>query len=163
MKTRETAIYPGTFDPLTNGHLDVIERARRCFPTVVLAVSQHPGKDPLFPLEERVGLAKEVVSGIDGVEVDTFEGLLVDYVRRRGDAVVIKGLRTGDDFEYERQMAQMNAAMADVETVFLMTSPAVAFVSSTLVREIARFDGDVSAFVPAEVARRMKEKLRGEA
>ena len=157
------AIYPGTFDPITNGHLDIIERAHRRFQHVVIAVSQNPGKSPLFTLEERVGMVKEVVSNLDGIEVDSFDGLLVDYANRRGIGIVVKGLRAVTDFEYELQMAQMNHKLAEVETLFMVATPSHSFLSSSLVKEIARFGGDVEAFVPHEVARKMKERFRGEA
>jgi len=157
------AIYPGTFDPVTNGHIDIIERAHRRFETVVVAVSQNPGKTPLFNLEERIGMVKEVVAGRKGVEVDSFDGLLVDYAKRRGIGILVKGLRAVTDFEYELQMAQMNHRLAEVETLFMVATPSHSFLSSSLVKEIARFGGDVSSFVPAEVARRMKERFRGEA
>jgi len=157
------AIYPGTFDPVTNGHIDIIERAHRRFQTVVVAVSQNPGKVPLFTLEERIGMVKEVVAGQQGVEVDSFDGLLVDYAKRRGIGILVKGLRAVTDFEYELQMAQMNHRLAEVETLFMVATPSHSFLSSSLVKEIARFGGDVSSFVPAEVARKMKERFRGEA
>jgi pantetheine-phosphate adenylyltransferase len=157
------AIYPGTFDPVTNGHIDIIERAHRRFETVVVAVSQNPGKTPLFNLEERIGMVKEVVAGQKGVEVDSFDGLLVDYAKRRGIGILVKGLRAVTDFEYELQMAQMNHRLAEVETLFMVATPSHSFLSSSLVKEIARFGGDVSSFVPAEVARKMKERFRGEA
>jgi len=157
------AIYPGTFDPVTNGHIDIIERAHRRFETVVVAVSQNPRKTPLFNLEERIGMVKEVVAGQKGVEVDSFDGLLVDYAKRRGIGILVKGLRAVSDFEYELQMAQMNHRLAEVETLFMVATPSHSFLSSSLVKEIARFGGDVTAFVPAEVARKMKERFRGEA
>ena len=157
------AIYPGTFDPVTNGHIDIIERAHRRFETLVVAVSQNPGKTPLFNLEERIGMVKEVVAGQKGVEVDSFDGLLVDYAKRRGIGILVKGLRAVSDFEYELQMAQMNHRLAEVETLFMVATPSHSFLSSSLVKEIARFGGDVTAFVPAEVARKMKERFRGEA
>jgi pantetheine-phosphate adenylyltransferase len=156
------AIYPGTFDPVTKGHLDIIERARLHFPRVVVAVSQNPGKSPLFSLEERIALAKEVLGHLDGVEVDSFDGLLVDYAKRRGIGVLVKGLRAVSDFDYELQMAQMNHKLAGVETFFLVATPVYSFLSSSLVKEIARFGADVSEFVPPEVARRMKERFRGD-
>ncbi|MFA5891896.1 MAG: pantetheine-phosphate adenylyltransferase [Actinomycetota bacterium] len=162
MKQELTAIYPGTFDPITNGHLDIIERARRHFPRVVLAVSQNPGKAPMFSLEERVALGKEVLAGTPGVEVDAFDGLLVDYAIQRGIYVFVKGLRAVSDFDYELQMAQMNHRLAGVETFFMVATPTYSFLSSSLVKEVARFGGDVSAFVPVEVARKMKERFRGE-
>ncbi len=163
MQDGTTAIYPGTFDPITNGHLDIIERALSCFGRVVVAVSQHPSKQPLFSLEERVAMVKEAVGGLAGVDVDSFEGLLVDHVRRRGGSILVKGLRAVGDLEYELQMAQMNRDLAEVETVFMVASPAHSFLSSSLVREVARFGGDVSRFVPADVAHRLKEITRGEA
>ena len=162
MKQELTAIYPGTFDPITNGHLDIIERARKHFPRVVLAVSQNPGKAPMFSLEERVALGKEVLAGVPGVEVDSFDGLLVDYARRRDIHVFVKGLRAVSDFDYELQMAQMNHRLSGVETFFMVATPTYSFLSSSLVKEVARFGGDVSAFVPVEVARKMKERFRGE-
>ena len=134
------AIYPGTFDPITNGHIDIIERAHRRFQTVVVAVSQNPGKMPLFTLEERIGMVKS-----------------------RDVGILVKGLRAVTDFDYELQMAQMNHKLAEVETLFMVATPSHSFLSSSLVKEIARFGGDVSAFVPAEVARKMKERFRGEA
>jgi pantetheine-phosphate adenylyltransferase len=157
------AIYPGTFDPITNGHLDIIERAHLRFQQVVVAVSQNPGKAPLFTLEERVGLVKEVVANLDHVEVDSFDGLLVDYATRRGIGTVVKGLRAVTDFEYELQMAQMNHKLEKVETFFMVATPTHSFLSSSLVKEIARFGGDIDSFVPAEVARKLKERFRGEA
>jgi pantetheine-phosphate adenylyltransferase len=156
------AIYPGTFDPITNGHLDIIERARRRFDRVVVAVSQNPSKSPVFALEERVALAKEVLAGFDNVDVESFDGLTVDFAKRRGIGVLVKGLRAVSDFEYELQMAQMNYELADVETFFMVATPAHSFLSSSLVKEIARFGKDVSTFVPGEVARRLKERFRGE-
>lgn len=161
--SERTAVYPGTFDPITNGHLDIIARARRCFDLVIVAVSQNPAKAPLFSLEERMALAKEAASGIDGVEVDSFDGLLVDYARSRGTLVLVKGLRAVSDFEYEMQMAQMNERLAGVETMFMVANPVYSFLSSSLVKEVARFAGDVEEMVPAEVARRLKERFRGEA
>lgn len=157
------AIYPGTFDPITNGHLDIIERAHRRFGNVIVAVSQNPGKTPLFTLEERMGMVKEVCAGLDGIEVDSFDGLLVDYARRRDVGILVKGLRAVTDFDYELQMAQMNHRLAEVETFFLVATPTHSFLSSSLVKEIARFGGDVSGFVPSEVARKLKERFRGEA
>jgi pantetheine-phosphate adenylyltransferase len=162
MGNEKTAIYPGTFDPVTNGHLDVIERARLHFPHLIVAVSQNPGKAPLFSLEERVGLVKEVSAGVEGVEVDSFDGLLVDYAKRRGARILVKGLRVVTDFEYELQMAQMNHRLAGVETFFMVASPRHSFLSSSLVKEIARFGGDIDEFVPGEVSRRLKERFRGE-
>ena len=156
------AIYPGTFDPITNGHLDIIERARLRFPKLIVAVSQNPSKSPLFSLEDRVALVKEVVARLDGVEVDSFDGLLVDHAKRRDVGVIVKGLRAITDFEYELQMAQMNHELSGIETFFMVATPAHSFLSSSLVKEVARFGEDVSRFVPPEVARRLKERFRGE-
>jgi len=159
----DIAVYPGTFDPITNGHLDIIERANRHVATVIVAVSQNPGKLPLFTLEERVAIAKEATAGLDGVEVDSFEGLLVDFCVRRGAKLVVKGLRAVSDFEYEMQMAQMNLRLAGVDTLFMVANPTYSFLSSSLVKEVARFGGSVDGLVPAEVARRLKERTGGEA
>jgi pantetheine-phosphate adenylyltransferase len=158
---RLTAVYPGTFDPITNGHLDIIDRAREHF-SVVVAVSQNPAKTPMFTLEERIGMAKEAILGLDGVEVDSFDGLLVDYTRRRGAAVLIKGLRAVSDFDYELQMAQMNYKLAGVETFFMVANPTYSFLSSSIVKEVSRFGGDVEGLGPSEVARKLKERSRGE-
>jgi pantetheine-phosphate adenylyltransferase len=158
----DIAVYPGTFDPITNGHLDIIERASKHVATVIVGVSQNPGKLPLFTLEERVAIAKEATAGIGGVEVDSFEGLLVDYCTRRGARLVVKGLRAVSDFEYEMQMAQMNLRLAGVDTLFMVANPQFSFLSSSLVKEVARFGGSVEGLVPAEVARRLKERTGGE-
>jgi pantetheine-phosphate adenylyltransferase len=129
---------------------------------VVVAVSQNPGKSPLFNLEERIAIVKEATSGMDGIEVDSFDGLLVDYAKRRGSSVLVKGLRAVSDFDYELQMAQMNYRLAGVETMFLVANPVYSFLSSSLVKEVARFGADVEEMVPPEVARRLKERFRGE-
>ncbi|MHB8513541.1 MAG: pantetheine-phosphate adenylyltransferase [Actinomycetota bacterium] len=160
--TEKIAIYPGTFDPITNGHLDIIARARAQFDGVIVAVSQNPGKSPLFTLEERIAVAKETVSSIDGVQVDAFDGLLVDYAKRVGGHVLVKGLRAVSDFDYELQMAQMNYRLAGLETMFLVANPQYSFLSSSLVKEVARFGGDVKEMVPAEVSRKLKERFRAE-
>jgi pantetheine-phosphate adenylyltransferase len=160
MTQQLAAIYPGTFDPITNGHLDIIERARVRFPSLVVAVSQNPGKSPLFTLEERVALVKEVLAGAEGVEVDSFDGLLVDYAKRKGIGILVKGLRAVSDLEYELQMAQMNHRLANVETFFMVATPKNSFLSSSLVKEVARFGGDVDGFVPTEVASKLKERFR---
>lgn len=153
------AIYPGTFDPFTHGHLDIVERACRAFGSLVVAVSQNPSKSPLFPLEERIAMVKESTADIEGVSVESFDGLLVAHARRTGARVLVKGVRAPSDVEYETQMAQMNAALADVETVFLVATPTHGFISSSLVREVARLGGDITAFVPPTVARRLKERF----
>jgi pantetheine-phosphate adenylyltransferase len=154
------ALCPGTFDPVTNGHLDIIERAGRHFDQVVVAVLENAGKaTPLFSVDERVAMLKEAVADLANVEVDSFSGLLVDYAARRGTAIVVKGLRAVSDFDYEFQMAQMNYRLAGVETFFMTTNPKWSYLSSSLVREVARLGGDVTGLVPAVVAERLGEKL----
>ena len=154
-----TALCPGTFDPVTNGHLDIIQRAARCFDDVVVAVLENPAKLALFGVEERVAMLKEAVADIDHVQVESFSGLLVDYARSRGSTVVVKGLRAVSDFDFELQMAQMNSRMAGVETFFVATSPLWSYLSSSLIKEVARFGGDVTGLVPEFVQRRLDEKL----
>ena len=159
----DIAVYPGTFDPITNGHLDIIERATKHVATLVVAVSQNPGKQPLFDQEERVAIVKECVASLRNVEVDSFEGLLVDYCLRRNARLVVKGLRAVSDFEYELQMAQMNLRLAGVDTLFMVANPSYSFLSSSIVKEVARFGGSVDGLVPAGVVRRLKERISGEA
>lgn len=154
-----TAIYPGTFDPVTLGHLDIIERASARFPRLLIAVSQNPAKSPLFSIEERIEMLTEATGHLAGVEVASFEGLLVDLVAEKPGAIIVKGLRAISDFEYELQMAQMNQRLRQVETLFLAATPDHSFLSSSLVKEVARFGGDVSEFVTPEVARRLKERF----
>jgi pantetheine-phosphate adenylyltransferase len=156
-----TALCPGTFDPVTNGHVDIIERAAQQFDRVVVAVLDNPGKQPLFGVEERVAMLKEATAGIDRVEVDAFSGLLVEYAKRMGAKVIVKGLRAVTDFEYEIQMAQMNRRLGGVETFFMTTDPTWSYLSSSLVREVARFGGDVEGLVPPVVAERLREKHGG--
>ena len=153
-----TALCPGTFDPVTNGHLDIIERAAQRFDALVVGVLDNPSKQPLFGVEERVSLLKEATQQLPNVEVAAFTGLLVDYAKARGLDVVVKGLRAVTDFEYEIQMAQMNHALSGVETLFMTTAPQWSFLSSSLVKEVARFGGDVSGLVPPVVAERLREK-----
>ena len=157
-----TALCPGTFDPVTNGHLDIIQRAARCFDDVVVAVLENPAKLALFGVEERVAMLKEAVADIDHVQVESFSGLLVDYARSRGSAMVVKGLRAVSDFDFELQMAQMNSRMAGVETFFVATSPQWSYLSSSLVKEVVRFGGDVTGLVPRAVQQRLEEKLARE-
>lgn len=160
-----TALCPGTFDPVTNGHLDIIERASRRFDRVIVAVLRNPAKEPLFAVEERVAMLKEACADLPNVEVDSFSGLLVDYARRRGAGIIVKGLRAVSDYEYEIQMAQMNHRISagEVETVFMTTNPAWSFISSSLVKEVARFGGSVDGLVPPVVADRLTERLAREA
>lgn len=158
-----TALCPGTFDPVTNGHLDIIERAAQRFEALIVAVLDNPAKQPLFTVEERVSLLKEVTHDLGNVEIASFSGLLVEYAKERRIGVVVKGLRALTDFEYEIQMAQMNHALADVETLFMTTAPQWSFLSSSLVKEVARFGGDVSALVPPVVTERLRERTGGAA
>ena len=154
-----TALCPGTFDPVTNGNLDIIERAARSFDAVVVAVLENPAKEPLFGLEERLSLLKEAASSLENVEVDSFSGLLVEYATRRAPAVIVKGLRAVTDYEFEIQMAQMNHRLTGAETLFMTTSPTWSYLSSSLVKEVARFGGDVTGLVPDHVRDRLLEKL----
>ena len=155
------AIYPGSFDPITNGHIDIVRRARPIFDRVVVVVTQNPEKAALFTPRERVALVREALRGEPHVEVDSFSGLLVDYCRRRRSRVVIRGLRAVADFEFEFQLAHMNRRLLPaLDTIYLMTSEAHFYVSSKLVREIASLGGDVSAFVPPVVLRALKRKFK---
>ena len=147
------ALCPGSFDPPTNGHIDVIERTSRHFEHVLVAVIANPSKEPLFTLDERKGMLTEALGHVGNVEIDSFDGLLVDYARSRQVNVVVKGLRAVSDFEYELQMAEMNAALAPgLDTMFVTAKPAWAFLSSSLVKEVARFGGAVEGLVPTSVA-----------
>ena len=154
-----TAIYPGTYDPVTNGHVDVIRRAAGIFDRVVVGVVGTPQhKQPLFSLDERVAFLRETLEGIENVEVDVFSELVVDFARKWDAKIIVKGLRVISDFEWEFQMNQLNRTLApDIETVYVMASPQVSFVSSSGVKEIASFGGKVDELVPATVARRFKE------
>ena len=154
-----TALCPGTFDPVTNGHLDIIGRASETFETVVVGALENPSKQPMFSLEERVAMLKEACSGMPDVTVVSFRGLLVDLARSHGDAVIVKGLRAISDYEYEIQMAQMNHRLAGVETLFMSTSPRWSFLSSSLVKEVARLGGDVSGLVPDHVNASLADRL----
>ena len=154
-----TALCPGTFDPVTNGHLDIIGRASETFETVVVGALENPSKQPMFSLEERVAMLKEACAGMPNVTVVSFRGLLVDLARSQGDAVIVKGLRAISDYEYEIQMAQMNHRLAGVETLFMSTSPRWSFLSSSLVKEVARLGGDVSGLVPENVKASLSDRL----
>ncbi|MBE3589855.1 MAG: pantetheine-phosphate adenylyltransferase [Firmicutes bacterium] len=154
-----TAVCPGSFDPITYGHLDVIGRAARLFDRVIVAVFQNPGKQPLFSLEERLELARQAVAEWPNVAVETGEGLLARFAAARGACALVKGLRSGADFDYEAPMAHMNARLAaEVDTVFLAARPEHAFISSSLVKEVAGHGGDVRAFVPPHVEAALKRK-----
>ena len=156
-----TALCPGTFDPVTNGHMDIIERAAARFDAVIVGVLDNPSKQPLFGVDERVQMLEEVTAGLANVEIDPFSGLLVEFATRRGAGVVVKGLRAVTDFEFEIQMAQMNHQLSGLETLFMTTSPSWSFLSSSLVKEVARFGGDVSALVPKTVNERLTDALSG--
>ncbi|MEZ5564309.1 MAG: pantetheine-phosphate adenylyltransferase [Gammaproteobacteria bacterium] len=148
-----SAMYPGTFDPVTNGHLDLVRRAARLFDRVVIAVAASPNKTPMFTLDERITMARAAIAGIPNVSVDGYSGLTVDYVRDHGLQVIIRGLRAVSDFEYEFQLATMNRHLSSaVETIFLTPADEYTFVSSTFVREIGVLGGDIRPFVPATVA-----------
>jgi len=155
-----TAIYPGSFDPVTNGHLDVIQRATKLFDRVIVAVAKSESKTPLFTLEERVELVARAIEPLPNVETDSFDGLLVRYVESRSAQAVVRGLRAVSDFEFEFQLALMNRKLNErIETIFMMPKDTYTFLSSRIVKEIARLGGDVSAFVPAHVQTALAGKL----
>jgi pantetheine-phosphate adenylyltransferase len=155
------AIYPGSFDPVTNGHLDVVERARKLFDELIVAVAHNDEKQPLFSLEERLDLLQQTVGKIDHVRIAQFDGLLVDFAIEQEASAVIRGLRAVSDFEFEFQMALMNRKLKDsVETIFLMPKEEYTYLSSRLVKEIARLGGDVSKFVPGVVASALGKKFK---
>ena len=157
-----TVIYPGSFDPFTNGHLDLVHRAAKLFDHVIVAVALSEGKNPLFTNAERLDLVRRSIKGLDNVVADAFDGLLVEYVERRGGQAVMRGLRAVSDFEFEFQLALMNRKLNErVETIFMMPKDTYTFLSSRIVKEIARLGGDVSAFVPAHVVAALKRKLGG--
>ena len=157
------AVCPGSFDPVTNGHVDVITRAGGLYDELVVAVLVNPGKAGLFSVAERMELLSEAVADLPNVTVDSFEGLLVDYCRTHEIPVIVKGLRAVSDFEYELQMAQMNRELAAVETLFVPTAPQVGHLSSSLVKQVAKFGGDVSRLVPKAVDDRLRDRAQREA
>jgi len=160
MTTR--AIYPGTFDPITNGHTDIVQRAVRLFNHVIVAVAGSTGKNTTFSPDERVAMAKLAVAGIDHVEVLRFDGLMTTFAREQNARIIIRGLRAVSDFDYEFQMAGMNRQLLpEAETVFLTPAEHLSYISSSLVREIAMYDGDVSRFVHPEIAAALKERFSG--
>ena len=154
------AVCPGSFDPVTNGHVDVISRAAGLYDELVVAVLVNPGKAGLFTVDERMDLLREAVAEMPNVTIDSFQGLLVDYCRAHEIPVIVKGLRAVSDFEYELQMAQMNRELANIETLFVPTAPQVGHLSSSLVKQIAIFGGDVSRLVPKAVNDRLLEHVR---
>jgi pantetheine-phosphate adenylyltransferase len=158
MKER-SAIYPGSFDPLTNGHLSIINRTLKIFDKLVVAILTNPQKTPLFSLDERISMIKEVLKDKPNIKVESFDGLLVDYVVKKRTNVIIKGLRALSDFEYEFQMAIMNRKLnREIESVFLMTDFRWLYISSTIIKEVAKFGGEISGLVPPLVCKKVKEK-----
>ena len=156
-----TAVYPGTFDPITNGHTDLIDRAARQFDRVVVAIHRSTPKQPAFNWEERINLARDVLEGYENVSVEGFDGLLVNFVREQSAQVILRGLRAVSDFEYEFQLASMNRQLApDIETLFMTPAESYAYVSSSLVREIAELGGDVTPFVHKDVVAALAQRLR---
>ncbi len=154
------AVCPGSFDPVTLGHLDIIGRAALLYDELVVAVGMNPSKNRLFSFEERTELLREATAGYGNVVVDSFDGLIVDFCRQREVQVIVKGLRAISDFDYELQMAQMNHGLAGVETMFMTTNPLYSFLSSSLVKEVATYGGDVSGLVPDAVYRQLVERVR---
>jgi pantetheine-phosphate adenylyltransferase len=154
------AIFPGSFDPITNGHLDVIQRGMKLFDELIVAVGRSPIKNPLFTPEERVEMIRELIADMPGVTVESFDGLTVEYAAKRGANAILRGLRSLTDVQYEFQLAMTNRAVAGIETVFVMTSEEYGFTSSTLIREIASLGGNISNLVPANVYKRLQQHLK---
>jgi pantetheine-phosphate adenylyltransferase len=156
-----TAVYPGTFDPFTNGHIDLVRRALRLFPRLVVAVASNPHKNPLFSIEERLAIVREATAGMARLEIDTFHMLTVDYVKSKGAQVILRGIRAVSDFEFEFAMALMNRKISeDVETVFLMPNESYTYLSSRLVKEVALMGGNVNDLVPPLAAKLLQERAR---
>lgn len=159
MKTR--AIYPGTFDPITNGHIDIIKRANRIFPEIIIGVASNQAKTPFFSLETRIRLIQEALQGISGITVVGFDSLLINFVQQQKATIILRGLRAVNDFEYEFQLAGMNRKLcSDIETIFLTPAEHLMCISSTLVREIAKLKGDISQFVPSGVVEAFNRKIQ---
>ncbi len=155
----KTAVYPGTFDPITNGHIDIIKRALNIFDKVIIAISVDSPKKPLFTVEERIKMISEAVKDIQSIEIDSFSGLLVDYAKKTNAIAIIRGLRAVSDFEYEFQMALMNRRLNEkIETVFLMPNEKFTYLNSSIVREVVSLGGDISEFVPENVKNELKKK-----
>jgi pantetheine-phosphate adenylyltransferase len=157
----KVAVYPGSFDPITNGHIDIVQRALVMFDRVIVAIADNVRKTPVFTIDERKQYIRDALNGDPRVEVDAFEGLLVEYVHKKGAKIVVRGLRALADFEYEFQLAHMNRRLGrDIDTVFLMTSEKDFYVSSSLVKEVAQFGGDITGLVPPAVQRALMERVR---
>lgn len=157
---RHIAIYPGSFDPFTNGHMDIVNRGLEIFDTVIIAVARNSSKNSLFTVQERVDMISRLTEENPRVKVETFEGLLVDYVVSKGSRVILRGLRAVTDFEFEFQLAQMNHVVCEkVETLFMMTNPDYAYLSSSIVKEVGRLNGDISKFVPPLVREELEKKF----
>lgn len=155
------AVYPGSFDPVTNGHLDIIQRAAKLYDKLVIGVLDNSSKSPVFTAAERADMLREVTEKMDNVEVDTFSGLLVDFASAKKAQVIVKGLRTVADFEYEFQMALLNKALnAQYETVFMMTDTKFSYISSSMVKEVSKYHGDLTGFVPSAIKDRIEEKFK---
>ena len=158
--SQQTAIYPGFFDPVTNGHLSVVARALKIFDKLIIGILNNPHKEPLFSIDERIHMIRQALRGNANIEIDSFDGLLVDYAIKKNSNVVVRGLRALSDFEYEFQLALMNRKLnRDVQSIFLMTDYKWFYTSSTIIKEAASFGGDISGLVPAVVNRKLKEKF----
>lgn len=156
----QTAVYPGSFDPVTNGHIDVIKRALKIFEKVIVTVGDNPGKEPTFTIEERVGMLNESTKDLKNLEIDSFKGLLLDYVKSKNSKIVIRGLRAVSDFEFEFQRALMNRVVNnEIETIFIMTKENYVYLNSSIVKEMAMFDGKVNGLVPEIVEKKLREKF----
>ena len=156
----KTAVYPGSFDPVTNGHIDVIKRALKIFDKIIITVGDNPGKKPAFSIEERLEMLRECTKDMGNAEIDTFSGLLIDYVRKKGSRIIIRGLRAVSDFDFEFQRALMNRVVDDeIETIFIMTKEHYLYLNSSIVKEMAMFNGDINGLVPEIVEKKLKEKF----
>jgi len=157
----KTVVYPGSFDPVTNGHIDIIERALKIFDKVIVTVGDNPGKKPTFSTKERIDMLKESLKKYKNVEVDSFSGLLLNYIKKRNSKIIIRGLRAVSDFEFEFQRALMNRVLNnDIETVFIMTKGDYVYLNSSIVKEIAMFKGNINGLVPKTVEKKLREKFR---
>jgi pantetheine-phosphate adenylyltransferase len=155
------AIYPGSFDPVTNGHLDILKRGLKLFDKIIVAILHNPGKESLFTMQERVEMLKESLKGLKNTEIDTFDGLLVDYAAKRKAHAILRGMRAVSDFEYEFQLALMNRRLnREIQTVFLMTGLSWIFTSSSIIKEAAQFGGNIEGMVPATVLKKLKKKFQ---